>query len=46
MIDLGLRSHFRAQGGEPVGDSVVRGWDMHNGVDYEAEWDRDGLHDE
>jgi hypothetical protein len=30
-LDLGLRSHFRTNGGEPVGDSVVRGWDMHNG---------------
>jgi len=46
MLDLGLRSHFRTQGGEPVGDAVVRGWDMHHGVDYESEWDRDGEHDE
>lgn len=30
-LDLGLRSHFRTHGGEPVGDAVVRGWDMHNG---------------
>ena len=46
MLDLGLRSHFRTQGGEPVGDAVVRGWDMHHGVDYGSEWDRDGEHDE
>ena len=32
--------------GEPLGDAFLRGWDMHHGVDYEAEWDRDGKHDE
>ena len=32
--------------GEPLGDAFLRGWDMHNGGDYEAEWDRDGKHDE
>jgi hypothetical protein len=45
-LDLGLRSHFRANGGEPIGDSAMRGWQMHNGIDYEAKWDRDGVLDD
>ena len=36
-LDLGLRSHFRANGGEPLGDAGVRGWQMHNGVGYRAQ---------
>jgi len=44
-LDKALRSHFRAQGGEPMGDAFLRGWDMHNGVDYQAKWDRDGKHE-
>jgi hypothetical protein len=24
----------------------MRGWQMHNGIDYEARWDRDGVHHE
>ena len=43
-LDIGLRSHFRANGGEPIGDAAMRAWQMHNGVDYEAKWDRDGEH--
>lgn len=44
VLDLGLRQHFRANGGEPIGDAVIRGWQMHNGVDFEAKWNRDGEH--
>ena len=41
-----LKNGFRHEGGEPVGDSLLRGWDMQNGVNAESEFDRDGLHDE
>jgi hypothetical protein len=45
-LDIGLRAHFRSNGGEPIGDAAMRGWQMHNGIDYEARWDRDGVHHE
>lgn len=35
-LDIGLRAHFRSNGGEPIGDAAMRGWQMHNGIDYEA----------
>jgi hypothetical protein len=35
-LDQGIGHMFRQNGGEPVGDIIVRGWDMHNGVDHVA----------
>ena len=35
-LDIGLRAHFRSNSGEPIGDAAMRGWQMHNGIDYEA----------
>ena len=35
-LDAGIHNLFRHNGGEPVGDMIVRGWDMHNGVDHVA----------
>ena len=46
VADELLRSHWRVMGGEPIGDAALRGWQMHNGVDFESEFDRDGVHDE
>ena len=40
-LDEALRSHFRVNSGEPIGDSVMRGWNMHNGVDFESKDDYD-----
>jgi len=34
--DIALRSHFRVNGGEPIGDLALRGWQMPNGVDFEG----------
>ena len=34
--DIALRSHFRVNGGEPIGDAAMRGWQMRNGVDFEG----------
>ena len=35
-LDAGIHNLFRHNGGEPVGDMIVRGWDMQNGVDHVA----------
>ena len=44
VLDEALRSHFRSNKGEPIGDSIIRGWNMHNGVDYESEADYEAEH--
>jgi len=35
-FDSRLRSHMRANGGEPVGDALINGWQMANGIDWAA----------
>jgi len=45
-VDQALKNGFRNKGGEPMGDALLRSWDMQDGVDAEAEFDRDGMHDE
>ena len=44
--DIGIRSHFRDLGGEPISDAAMRGLDLQNGIGYESEFDCDGLHDD
>ena len=43
ILDEALHSHFRHPGGEPIGDSALRGWNMHNGIDYESKEDFDAI---